>query len=222
MPLKLLNKIIFLNEKLVKNKKKLTSNWFKFLQIETVNQFQAIENNYCKENGLKIKKFIRRNWKKEKSTEGGGTSYILTNGSIFEKVGVNFSIVSGIFEKSFRSKILGAQKNGRYWASGISVVAHMRNPKIPALHFNTRFISTSKEWFGGGMDATPSYKDKKEIIQIHKKLKNICLTNKKKIIINIKSGVINIFIFLIEKNREELVVSFLIMKQEIGKKILSL
>ena len=179
MPLKLLNKIIFLNEKLVKNKKKLTSNWFKFLQIETVNQFQAIENNYCKENGLKIKKFIRRNWKKEKSTEGGGTSYILTNGSIFEKVGVNFSIVSGIFEKSFRSKILGAQKNGRYWASGISVVAHMRNPKIPALHFNTRFISTSKEWFGGGMDATPSYKDKKEIIQIHKKLKNICLTNKK-------------------------------------------
>ena len=69
MPLKLLNKIIFLNEKLVKNKKKLTSNWFKFLQIETVNQFQAIENNYCKENGLKIKKFIRRNWKKEKSTE---------------------------------------------------------------------------------------------------------------------------------------------------------
>ncbi len=164
---------------LLKIKKKLTSNWFKFLQIETVNQFQAIENNYCKENDLKIKKFIRRNWKKEKSTEGGGTSYILTNGSIFEKVGVNFSIVSGIFEKSFRSKILGAQKNGRYWASGISVVAHMRNPKIPALHFNTRFISTSKEWFGGGMDATPSYKDKKEIIQIHKKLKNICLTNKK-------------------------------------------
>ena len=160
-------------------KKKLTSNWFKFLQLEIVRQFQTIERNYCKENNLRNKKFNRRNWKKEKINEGGGTSYLLTNGNIFEKVGVNQSTVSGKFEKTFRSKILGAQKNGKYWASGISVVAHMKNPKIPALHFNTRFISTTKEWFGGGMDATPSFKDKNEKIQIHKKLKKICLINKK-------------------------------------------
>ena len=56
---------------------------------------------------------------------------------------------------------MGAGKNGKYWASGVSVVAHMRNPKMPALHFNTRFIVTSKEWFGGGMDATPSFNDNK-------------------------------------------------------------
>ena len=160
-------------------KKKLTSNWFKFLQLEIVRQFQTIERNYCKENNLRNKKFNRRNWKKEKINEGGGTSYLLTNGNIFEKVGVNQSTVSGKFEKTFRSKIFGAQKNGKYWASGISVVAHMKNPKIPALHFNTRFISTTKEWFGGGMDATPSFKDKNEKIQIHKKLKKICLINKK-------------------------------------------
>ena len=160
-------------------KKKLTSNWFKFLQLEIVRQFQTIERNYCKENNLRNKKFNRRNWKKEKINEGGGTSYLLTNGNIFEKVGVNQSTVSGKFGKTFRSKILGAQKNGKYWASGISVVAHMKNPKIPALHFNTRFISTTKEWFGGGMDATPSFKDKNEKIQIHKKLKKICLINKK-------------------------------------------
>ena len=160
-------------------KKKLTSNWFKFLQLEIVRQFQTIERNYCKENNLRNKKFNRRNWKKEKINEGGGTSYLLTNGNIFEKVGVNQSTVSGKFEKTFRSKIFGAQKNGKYWGSGISVVAHMKNPKIPALHFNTRFISTTKEWFGGGMDATPSFKDKNEKIQIHKKLKKICLINKK-------------------------------------------
>ena len=98
---------------------------------------------------------------------------------MFDKVGVNKSTVSGKFEKIFRSKILGAEKNGKYWASGISVVAHMKNPKIPAFHFNTRFIVTSKEWFGGGMDATPSYKDTKEKLIIHQKLKKICLSNNK-------------------------------------------
>ena len=74
----------------------------------------------------------------------------------------NFSEVKGKFHKKFRSQILGAKKNPNYWASGISVVAHMKNPKIPALHFNTRFIVTSKNWFGGGMDATPCIQDKKE------------------------------------------------------------
>ena len=75
---------------------------------------------------------------------------------------INKSTVSGKFKKEFRSKILGANKYGNYWASGISIVAHMKNPKIPAIHFNTRFIVTTREWFGGGMDITPSHNDKKE------------------------------------------------------------
>ena len=77
------------------------------------------------------------------------------------------------------SKILGAEKKGKYWASGVSVVAHMKNPKIPAIHFNTRFISTSKEWFGGGMDVTPSHDDLKEKNYFHRELKKICLQNNK-------------------------------------------
>ena len=81
---------------------------------------------------------------------------------------------------SGRNKVLGAEKDGRYWASGISVVAHMKNPKIPAIHFNTRYIVTSKSWFGGGMDVTPSYKDNREKNKFHKKLENICKQNKKK------------------------------------------
>ena len=157
-------------------KKKLSSNWFVFLQNEICKEFENLEKVKSKNNS---RKFIKRIWSKIEKNEGGGTSYILKNGSIFDKVGVNQSTVSGNFKKKFRSKILGAQKNGDYWASGISVVAHMKNPKIPALHFNTRFIVTTKDWFGGGMDVTPSFIDKKEKLDMRRKLKNICLQNKK-------------------------------------------
>jgi len=164
---------------LVEIKKKIASDWFKSLQIKIVNEFQLLEDEASKKNRKKIKTFIKKKWKKSNKKEGGGTSYILNDGMLFDKVGVNQSTVSGQFTKSFRSKILGAEKNGKYWASGISIVAHMKNPKIPAFHFNTRFVVTSKEWFGGGMDATPSYKDKKEKLIVHQKLKEICLVNHK-------------------------------------------
>jgi len=164
---------------LVEIKKKIANDWFESLQIKIIDQFQLLENESNKKNRKKTKKFVRRKWKKGNKEEGGGTSYLLSGGELFDKVGVNQSTVSGQFEKAFRSKILGAEKNGKYWATGISVVAHMKNPKIPAFHFNTRFITTSKEWFGGGMDATPSFKDVKEESIIHQKLKKICLLNHK-------------------------------------------
>jgi len=154
-------------------KKTLASNWFKFLQEKIVEEFELLEKKYKK------KKFTKREWSKVNKKEGGGISYLLEGGGLFDKVGVNRSTVSGIFKKEFRSKILGAERDGKYWASGISVVAHMKNPKIPAVHFNTRFIVTSKEWFGGGMDATPTFHDEKEKKNIHKKLKDVCLKNKK-------------------------------------------
>ncbi len=154
-------------------KKTLASNWFKFLQEKIVEEFELLEKKYNK------KKFTKREWSKDNKKEGGGISYLLEGGGLFDKVGVNRSTVSGIFKKEFRSKILGAERDGKYWASGISVVAHMKNPKIPAVHFNTRFIVTSKEWFGGGMDATPTFHDEKEKKNIHKKLKDVCLKNKK-------------------------------------------
>jgi coproporphyrinogen III oxidase len=104
---------------------------------------------------------------------------LLENGNIFDKVGINISKVSGTFDSPFKNKILGAEKDGKYWASGISIVAHMKNPKIPSIHFNTRYIVTSKEWFGGGIDLTPCLNDKKESIFFHSKLRNICRNNKK-------------------------------------------
>ena len=153
-------------------RKKMADGWFSYLQIQICKSFEILENNRFK--------FSKRDWYKKNIKEGGGTSNLLTNGKIFDKVGVNKSTVSGIFPKKFRSNILGAEKNrGKYWASGVSVVAHMKNPKIPAIHFNTRFIVTSKEWFGGGMDVTPSHADKKESQIVHEDLKKICLQNKK-------------------------------------------
>ncbi len=156
-------------------KKSLVDNWFNYLQLQICEEFEKLENHSTG----KIKKFEERVWKKKDVNEGGGKSLLLSNGKLFDKVGVNKSTVSGVFKKEFRPNILGAQKDGKYWASGVSVVAHMKNPKIPAFHFNTRFIVTSKEWFGGGMDATPSSSDKKEEKKIHKKLKELCLNNKK-------------------------------------------
>ena len=153
-------------------KKKMTDSWFSYLQSQICKEFEYIENNKVK--------FTKKDWNKnKKKNEGGGTAYLLSRGKIFDKVGVNKSTVSGIFPKKFRSKILGAEKKGRYWASGVSVVAHMRNPKIPAIHFNTRFIVTTKEWFGGGMDVTPSFKDNKERKMVHEDLKKLCDLNKK-------------------------------------------
>jgi coproporphyrinogen III oxidase len=156
-------------------KKKLTSSWFSLLQQIICYEFEKIEIDFGKITGKKPKYFQKKNWKKlKKKNEGGGTYFTIKNGLVFDSVGVNFSEVSGKFHKKFRSQVFGAEKNSNYWATGISIVAHMKNPKIPAMHFNTRFIVTSKNWFGGGIDATQSIKDNKEKKNFHKKIKLMC------------------------------------------------
>ncbi len=148
-------------------KKDLTSNWFKLLQESFCNDIKILEKN-----NIEFKSEI---WKKNPfKDEGGGEYRILKNGKIFDKVGVNFSKVYGKFPKKFQKNILGAKKDPRFWATGISVVMHMKNPLIPAMHFNTRFISTTKQWFGGGIDVTPSKKDNLEKKKLHLILKNMC------------------------------------------------
>ena len=161
-------------------KKRLASCWFQLLQEIVCYELEKIEIDYGIKNKQKPKFFIKKNWKKsEKKNEGGGTYAIIRNGLVFDSVGVNYSEVSGKFNKKFRSQVFGAKKNPNYWASGISIVAHMKNPKIPAMHFNTRFIVTSKNWFGGGMDSTPSVKDINETKLFHKKIKKTCNNHNK-------------------------------------------
>ena len=148
-------------------KKKLARNWFKTLQEVLCKEIEELEG------GSKLFKY--KNWERgNKSSEGGGQSRIYENGKIFDKVGVNFSEVYGKFSKQFRNKIPGTNKNSKFWASGISVVMHMKNPHVPAMHFNTRYVYTSYGWFGGGMDVTPCLKDKKLENWFHRELKKSC------------------------------------------------
>ena len=95
-------------------------------------------------------------------------------GNVFEKVGVNISTVSGEFSKEYRDKIKGTQKSPKYWASGISLVAHMESPKVPAFHFNTRFLVTGQSWFCGGADMTPTFINKNDTAFFHSKMKQAC------------------------------------------------
>ena len=148
-------------------KKDLTSNWFKMLQDSLCQSIKGLERNKVEFKSTKW----RRN---EKKDEGGGEFRILENGKIFDKVGVNYSKVYGRFPKNFQKKILGAKKDSRFWASGISVVMHMKNPLVPAMHFNTRYICTTQNWFGGGIDVTPSKIDNNEKKKFHKILKRMC------------------------------------------------
>ena len=153
-------------------KKKLASNWFKLLQNIICDDIEKIENK-------KIK-FKSKTWNRSKiKNEGGGEFRILKNGKVFEKVGVNFSEVYGKFSKEMMGKIPGANKSLNFWASGISVVMHMKNPHVPAIHFNTRFIYTTHGWFGGGMDVTPCIKDIKEEKLLHYELKKMCARHNK-------------------------------------------
>ena len=154
-------------------KKDLTSNWFKLIQNAVCDDIIKLEKNK-----IKFKSTI---WKRSKGKdEGGGEYRIIKGGKIFEKVGVNFSKVYGKFPKQFQKNIPGANRDPRFWASGVSVVMHMQNPHIPAMHFNTRYICTTQSWFGGGMDVTPSTKDTSEKIKFHKTLKSMCDRHDKK------------------------------------------
>ena len=159
---------------MTEKQKIITKEWFEELRDQTISIFLDIENNNSK--SIKKNKFSFKKWKrKSNSTQdnGGGTMGIMY-GDIFEKVGVNVSTVHGKFNNKFKKQIPGADKTGKFWASGISVVAHMNSPFIPSFHFNTRFIVTENSWFGGGMDMTPTFKNIKNKNILHESLKKMC------------------------------------------------
>ena len=142
-------------------KKEEASKWFRSLRDLFCRSFEEIDGG----------KFNKKKW--DHKGEGGGEMSIM-KGKVFEKVGVNISTVSGQFSEEYRNKIRGTEESPHYWASGISLVAHMQSPKVPAFHFNTRFLVTGKSWFGGGADMTPTYVNHEDTAHFHLKMEEAC------------------------------------------------
>lgn len=166
----------------MESEQKEAVSFFTSLRDQICARFESIERDYSGtiNNDKAAGQFSFKDWKRdavdcETDAHLGGGTMGLMKGRVFEKVGVNFSEVHGIFSEEFRKKIPGTEDDPRFWASGVSLVAHMHSPFVPAVHMNVRHIRTkNKVWFGGGADLTPTYPNDEDTQHFHACLKQAC------------------------------------------------
>ena len=155
-----------------KNQRRKTQKWFEALRDQICSSFEKLEQNYeGPKQSMPPGKFRRKKWHRE---GGGGGEMSIMEGRLFEKVGVNISTVMGELSPEFSKQIPGAENNPKFWASGISLVAHMWSPHIPAVHMNTRHIATTRSWFGGGADLTPMIINTEDKELFHTAFRSAC------------------------------------------------
>lgn len=150
--------------------KKIAAAWFENLRDNICKAFEDIEDELTQSN-RPAGRFERKTWQRDGGGEG---TMSVMRGRVFEKVGVNISTVFGEFTPEFAAKIPGTSENATFWASGISLVAHMCSPKVPAVHMNTRMIVTGQSWFGGGADLTPMFPQQADTDKFHAAFKQAC------------------------------------------------
>jgi coproporphyrinogen III oxidase len=163
---------------LLAGRRTAAASWFAELRDRLCAEFEAIEDDLA---GGPLAdrppgRFTRKSWKRpdDGSEDGGGGEMSLLHGRVLEKAGVNISTVHGVFSEEFRKQIPGAEEDPRFWAGGISLVVHPCSPKVPAAHMNTRFITTSRSWFGGGADLTPMRPVEQDTADFHGRLQEAC------------------------------------------------